>query len=78
MSWLNCSHCGKDIEDNERHYALNLGEEVFEDGAITVIWEDEIKTFCLKCAELHDLDAIQVPLKKHPSIEGSFLNHEAN
>lgn len=57
MSWLNCSRCGKEIRDDERHIALNLGEEVFEGAAITVIWEDEVKTFCLKGAKLHDLEA---------------------
>ncbi len=55
MSWLECSNCDK--IDDERHYALKLGEEVFESGAITVIWADEIKTFCLKGAKLHDLEA---------------------
>lgn len=45
MSWLNCSHCGKGIEDDERHVALTLAEEVFEDGAITVIRADEVMTF---------------------------------
>jgi len=52
MPMFKCSHCGKDIEDNEPYFSVNLGKEKIDGGAITVIHEDSVKEFCLKCADL--------------------------
>jgi len=63
MDWLSCSHCNKNIDENEKYYTINYYKEVFEFGAVTVIEADNIKVYCLKCAALFDFAKISVPLK---------------
>jgi len=64
MDWLKCFKCGKNIDENEIHYTINLHKEVFESGGVSVIEADTIKVYCLQCAELFDFNSISVPLKK--------------
>ena len=63
MCWLSCSHCSKNIEDNEVHYSINFHKEVYEAGAMTVLQADGVLAYCSKCADLFDFTKIAVPLK---------------
>lgn len=59
-----CDGCSKFIEEGEKMWNINLHQEVWEDGAITVLDAYAVFIFCEKCAAKKDFERITVPDKE--------------
>lgn len=59
-----CDGCAKDIKKGEKMWSVNLYEEVWDGGAITVLDAYSAFIFCEKCAAKKDFENITVPDKK--------------
>jgi hypothetical protein len=58
-----CSGCGNFIMEGKKIWSINLHQEVWEDGAITVLDAYSAFIFCEKCAVRKDFEKIIVPDK---------------
>lgn len=63
-----CSGCGRDILEGEAMSVLVLQQEVYADGAATVLEARPTHVFCPDCARKRDFGRISVPLhgQHHP------------
>ena len=60
-----CSECESIIKSGEKYWSINLHQEVYEEGAITVLQALNSRNFCENCATIMDFEKIIVP-KKDP------------
>ena len=58
-----CHACGKIIIENEAFWSINVHNESYEMGVITVLDAETAMIFCAECAEKCDYKNIAVPLK---------------
>jgi hypothetical protein len=61
-----CDDCAKYIKEGEKMWNINLYQEVWEDGAITVLDAYAAFIFCEKCAAKKDFDKIMVAEAFYP------------
>ncbi len=67
-----CDGCGKYIGVGKEMWSVNLNQEIWEDGAITVLDAYAAFTFCEKCAAKKDFEKITIPDKKEKHLLGSM------
>lgn len=58
-----CSECESIVMSGERFWSVNLHQEVYEEGTITVLQARTSLLFCENCATMMDFEKIIVPKK---------------
>jgi len=58
-----CSECESIVKSGEKFWSINLHQEVYENGTITVFDALTSKIFCENCAAMMDFEEIFVPRK---------------